>query len=87
MPFLDEDGEIMSRSRMEQHLYTNKDMFRAVLRAKIDFERETWRMLSKEALDFVQQLLERDPNHRPTAEEALDHAWLKEGKSSTIVVV
>ena len=30
-------------------------------------------------LDFVSQLLQMDPTHRPTAQEALNHPWLVEG--------
>ena len=80
MPFLDEDGEIISRSHMERHLFSNKDMFRAVLYAKIDFSCETWSELSVQSLDFVKHLLRRDPTHRYTAVEALEHDWLKEGR-------
>ena len=82
MPFLDEDGEVISRSHMERHLFSNKDMFRAVLYSKIDFGEATWASLSEAALDFVKMLLHRDPKYRPTAEEALQHEWLNEGKGS-----
>lgn len=79
MPFLDDDGEIITRSHMERHLFTNKEMFRAVLYSKIDFKKETWQGVSEGARDFVKRLLKRDPKFRPTAEEALEHEWMKEG--------
>lgn len=80
MPFLDDEGESVTRSYMERHVFSNKDMFRAVLHSKIDFRDETWDSISSDALDFVKRLLKRDPKYRPTAQEALDHLWLKEGQ-------
>jgi len=36
-----------------------------------------WKGVSAEAQDFVRQMLEKDPDVRPTAAEALRHAWLR----------
>jgi len=33
-------------------------------------------LVSRPAQDFLRRLLEKDPNRRPTAAEALDHPWL-----------
>merc|ERR1719476_1171378 len=33
--------------------------------------------LSEHGLDFLKKLLEHDPKKRPSAEEALKHAWMK----------
>ena len=33
--------------------------------------------LSKDAKDFIQNLLNVDPSKRPTAEVALNHSWIK----------
>jgi len=35
-----------------------------------------WKDVSKEAQDFVQTLLDKDPCSRPTAQDALKHRWL-----------
>lgn len=37
--------------------------------------------LSDEARDFITKLLKTDPKKRMTAEEALNHPWLKKGAS------
>ncbi|CAK0853369.1 unnamed protein product, partial [Prorocentrum cordatum] len=41
------------------------------------FPAERWHRISNAARDFVRALLEIDPNRRLSAEEALDHEWLK----------
>eukprot|EP00210_Caulerpa_lentillifera_P006665 g6368.t1 len=85
MPFLNEQGEAVSRSLMERHLYTNKDMFRSVLYSKLDFSSKTWSGLTKVSREFVKSLLRRDPRHRPTALEALEHKWFYDGLESNHV--
>jgi serine/threonine protein kinase len=40
-------------------------------------------MLSAEAKDFVQNVLNKNPNERITADECLKHPWLQESKVST----
>lgn len=69
---------------MEKHLFSNKDMFRAVLYSKLDFGSKTWRGLTKTSLDFVRSLLRRDPRHRPTAQEALQHDWFKDEMETSL---
>ena len=41
-----------------------------------------WADISDQAKDFVKSLLVKDPSKRPTAKEALQHPWLKEGKKT-----
>ena len=37
-----------------------------------------WQHVSDEAKEFVQSLIVLDPSARMTAEQALDHAWVKQ---------
>ncbi|GAB4823735.1 hypothetical protein N2152v2_010781 [Parachlorella kessleri] len=60
---------------------TGKEMDLEILRAPLDFESAPWDAVSGEAKAFVQSLLQRDPDLRPTAEEALAHSWLHGLKS------
>lgn len=48
---------------------------------QLDFDDPVWDGISDEAADFVAQLLTYDQNERPSAEEALQHPWLKNCRS------
>ena len=50
-----------------------QEVFRAVLYADLDFERAPWDSVSPECKDLVQSLLQRTPESRPTAVQALQH--------------
>lgn len=52
-----------------------------VLENEIDFDSGSWATVSKGAKDFVKSLLQKDPRKRPTAIEALQHPWVREGGS------
>lgn len=49
-----------------------------VLKADYDFKGRRWRFVSPVAKQFVQTLIQIDPNRRPTAHEALELNWLGE---------
>eukprot|EP00448_Togula_jolla_P000727 CAMPEP_0170601918 /NCGR_PEP_ID=MMETSP0224-20130122/18116_1 /TAXON_ID=285029 /ORGANISM="Togula jolla, Strain CCCM 725" /LENGTH=651 /DNA_ID=CAMNT_0010926727 /DNA_START=29 /DNA_END=1981 /DNA_ORIENTATION=- len=42
-----------------------------------------WEAVSEDAINFVQQLLQRDPDKRPDAKAALQHPWLTSTASTT----
>jgi len=54
-----------------------KEVFRAILEDPLDLDTAPWDVISEEAKDFVDHLLERDPKKRPTARAALLHPWLQ----------
>ena len=75
----------VSKLYMAKQIFTNKDVFRAILYADLDFAREPWPDVSEGGKQLVQSLLTRDPAKRPTAAEALAHPWfaqLEEGALS-----
>lgn len=49
---------------------------RCIKRGKYQMKKASWAHVSKEALDFVKQLLVVDPTERMTAEQALAHPWI-----------
>eukprot|EP01056_Protomagalhaensia_sp_Gyna25_P000727 Protomagalhaensia_sp_Gyna_25__726@NODE_1343_length_1924_cov_27_212202_g1075_i0_p1_GENE_NODE_1343_length_1924_cov_27_212202_g1075_i0NODE_1343_length_1924_cov_27_212202_g1075_i0_p1_ORF_typecomplete_len587_score113_89Pkinase/PF00069_25/3_9e70Pkinase_Tyr/PF07714_17/1_1e41EFhand_7/PF13499_6/3_3e09EFhand_7/PF13499_6/5_8e07Kinaselike/PF14531_6/1_2e13EFhand_6/PF13405_6/0_0043EFhand_6/PF13405_6/6_2e02EFhand_6/PF13405_6/3_1e05EFhand_6/PF13405_6/1e02EFhand_11/PF08976_11/2_9e05EFhand_11/PF08976_11/0_011EFha len=46
--------------------------------ANYNFDGAVWSTISEAAKDFIRSLLVRDPNERPSAEEALKHKWLQQ---------
>lgn len=36
-----------------------------------------WKNVSRDAIDLIKKMLTYDPSHRISAEEALNHAWIK----------
>ena len=57
---------------------TETEIFKSILGDEADFRGESWSKISKEAIDCVSRMLERDPSKRATAEEILKHPWMKE---------
>ena len=43
---------------------------------KYNFKNPVWQSVSNEAKEFVSYLLTYDAGKRPTAKEALEHAWI-----------
>lgn len=39
-------------------------------------KQKIWKSISEEAKDFMKNLLEKDPNKRFSAQEALEHTWI-----------
>mmetsp|Transcript_25446 Transcript_25446/g.19193 ORF Transcript_25446/g.19193 Transcript_25446/m.19193 type:complete len:199 (-) Transcript_25446:283-879(-) len=55
----------------------DKDVLKQIIAGKIDFGEILWGGVAEEAKDFVQKLLQYDPNARMTALEALEHPFIK----------
>ncbi|CAI8602141.1 unnamed protein product [Vicia faba] len=49
----------------------------AIIQSVIDFERYPWPKVSEKAKDLVMKMLDPDPKRRLTAQEVLDHPWLR----------
>ncbi|KAL3617497.1 Calcium-dependent protein kinase 13 [Castilleja foliolosa] len=57
----------------------------AIIRGKIDFEREPWPSISESAKSLVRQMLEPDIKLRLTAKQVLEHTWLQNAKKASNV--
>ncbi|MBA0583029.1 hypothetical protein Gorai_013907 [Gossypium raimondii] len=53
-------------------------IFSAILRGEIDFESDPWPAISPQAKDLVTKMLNLDPKQRLTAQQVLNHPWIKE---------
>lgn len=54
------------------HFLVKKTKYKPLL-----FKAEDWAPISEEAKDFVKNLLDKDPSSRMTAQQALEHDWLR----------
>ena len=78
LPFVGDSGLLVSKLYMAKQLFTNKDVFRAILYSDLDFSRAPWPQVSRDGIELVQALLSRDAAKRPTAAEALQHPWFEQ---------
>jgi serine/threonine protein kinase len=51
-------------------------MFKKIKLGKYEFHEQYWSAVSDEAKDFISKLLQIDPAHRFTADQALCHPWV-----------
>ncbi|XP_021911464.1 calcium-dependent protein kinase 24 [Carica papaya] len=56
---------------------TEEGIAHAIVRGNIDFERDSWPKVSKEAKDLVKTMLDPNPFSRITVEEVLEHPWIQ----------
>lgn len=86
----DEKADIWSAGIMMYQLLTGRfpfwdnvrecslqQVWKAILHDEIDFDARELRQISHSARDLLEKLLDRDPNRRYTASEALRHRWLR----------
>jgi len=55
-----------------------KELFENILSGTYDFPDPEWTEVSEEAKDFIRKILVVDPQKRATAEQCLNHPWIKE---------
>ena len=53
----------------------NKEIFKNVLKSKLEFDPADWDTVSNQAKDLVSKMLSKDPKHRISAQECLEHPW------------
>jgi len=54
-----------------------EDILNEIAIAQPNFDASVWRRVSDDPKDLIQQLLDRDPEARPSAEEALENTWIR----------
>jgi len=69
------------------HGDSRAQLFRQVATGKIAFHADTiWPEISQGAKDFVSFLMTPDVNRRPSADQALQHSWLRGDRPETVLV-
>ncbi|ODN03618.1 Myosin light chain kinase, smooth muscle [Orchesella cincta] len=56
----------------------DNETFSNITRAEFDFDDEAFENISEDSKDFISNLIVKRPEKRMTAEECLDHRWLKQ---------
>ncbi|CAN6807286.1 unnamed protein product [Brassica oleracea] len=56
---------------------TEEGIAHAIVRGHIDFERDPWPKVSKEAKQLVKSMLDANPYSRLTVQEVLEHPWIQ----------
>ena len=63
---------------------TEEEIISNILKGVYDIEKPPFDKISKNALDLIQKLLNKDINKRISAQEALNHPWFQENKSKEL---
>ena len=64
--------------------HDQKTLYRLIKKGKFTFQAEYWGQISLEARQFIECLLDTNPDKRYSAVQALDHAWIKADEMQTI---
>ena len=59
---------------------TDEEIYQQVLKGEYDFPKEEWDHVSKEAKNLVKKMIEKNPEKRVSALEALQDVWFKNNK-------
>ncbi|KAK9082754.1 hypothetical protein Scep_029225 [Stephania cephalantha] len=59
---------------------TEEGIAQAIVRSVVSFDRDPWPKVSEDAKDLVRGMLDPNPYSRLTAQEVLDHNWLRNAK-------
>lgn len=64
---------------------TSSETFDAILNHEVDFPSPQWDGVSKDAKDFIQCLLCKDPQDRMSVAAAIQHSWFRDGGSTKLL--
>ncbi|KAI9912664.1 hypothetical protein PsorP6_005529 [Peronosclerospora sorghi] len=56
---------------------TDEEIRTRILKGRFVTQSRAWHSISPSAQDLIRKLLEIDPDKRPSAEQALQHPWLR----------
>lgn len=56
---------------------SNNEIFNKIINEELQFPKEKWSQISKDAIDFIKHCMIKNPDKRTSAAEAINHAWFK----------
>ena len=59
------------------HPKNDREIARQTINDPPPFKGNVWKRVSREGIDFVKKLLEKDPEKRMSIKEALEHQWIR----------
>jgi calcium-dependent protein kinase len=62
---------------------SDQEIMKKVKVGKFSFTDPVWNNISDHAKDFITQLLTKDPQKRPSADQALKHTWIEQANTMT----
>lgn len=62
---------------------SDDELIEANRNAVLEFPKEEWSIVSKQAMDLVKSMMAVDPEVRPTAEQILADPWIRKHASTT----
>lgn len=71
---------LMLRGRLPFDSKDKQAIVEKTIEARLDLEGPYWAKMTKYGLDFLRQILAKDPAHRLTVEQALAHPWIRMGE-------
>ena len=71
-------------SQMPFYGKKRREILEKILKCDYDYKGRRWGQVSNQAMNFVSDLLQYDPDHRPSAEEAKQSIWLNMKLSSSV---
>ena len=71
-------------SQMPFYGRRRKEILDKIARCNYDFKGRRWTQVSKQAKNFIEDMLMHDPNERPSANEAKQALWLNMRLSSSV---
>ena len=63
---------------------SDQEIMKKVKLGKFSFQDAVWANVSDDAKDFITQLLTKDQEKRPSAEQALQHPWIKQAHEAQV---
>ena len=75
-------GRLPYADKLQGH--SVREVWEMILNSDIDLSSNTWSNFSSDSKDFIHSLLQRDPEQRLSAVDALKHPWLQQEAMVTI---